>query len=192
MATITMRELLRDAKTVFDQMEADNAPVLITRNGLPVAALVPVDPDHAEAITLAASAELIEDRNRALNAHAEGRTKPLEDLLGGDADEEQSFEAFTAGPGAPTVVAGDTLFNIAKKYLDEDRIGDLVLAVAASVDQIAHGRAHEIAVSKLQSSELQSQHALSAADTAEQSDAAVRNAAFRLGEPPGPEAVGGR
>lgn len=87
MAKVTMRELLRNAKLVFEQMEHDQAPVLITRDGVPCAALVPVDPADAEAMILAAAPNLIADRDRARNAAAEGRTLPLE-LFDEDADDQ--------------------------------------------------------------------------------------------------------
>ena len=79
MAVISVRELLRDATTVFEGMERDREPVLITRRGRPVAALVPVNPEQAEAMILSSAPALIESRRRAEQAIAEGRTTPLED-----------------------------------------------------------------------------------------------------------------
>ena len=81
MAVISVRELLRDATTVFEGMERDREPVLITRRGRPVAALVPVNPEQAEAMILSSAPALIESRRRAEQAIAEGRTTPLEDAL---------------------------------------------------------------------------------------------------------------
>lgn len=142
MASISVRDLLRQAKPVFDQIERDQAPVLITRKGRPFAALVPVDPEHAEALTLSAAPELIENRNRARNARAEGRTKPLEEPLDESEDArrdgtpEKTFETLELGvrPAPRTVtthyvVEGEPLRNLAKMYSDYDRIGQFVADV---------------------------------------------------------------
>jgi prevent-host-death family protein len=74
---VSVRTLLRDASTVFENMERDGEPVLITRRGRPVAALVPVDPEQADALILSAAPEMIESRRQAENARAEGRSTPL-------------------------------------------------------------------------------------------------------------------
>jgi prevent-host-death family protein len=139
MASISVRDLLRKAKPVFDQIERDQAPVLITRKGRPFAALVPVDPEAAEAMTLSAAPELIENRNRAKNARAEGRTEPVEEPL------DESEDALVTAPPEKTVelgvrpaprtvtthyvVEGEQLRNLAKKYSDYDRIGQFAADV---------------------------------------------------------------
>src|SRR6202171_3359678 len=43
MATITLRELARNTATVLQELETTRRPALVTRNGKPVAALVPID-----------------------------------------------------------------------------------------------------------------------------------------------------
>ena len=43
MATITLRELARNTATVLQELETSRRPALVTRNGRPVAALVPID-----------------------------------------------------------------------------------------------------------------------------------------------------
>jgi prevent-host-death family protein len=43
MATVTLRELARNTASVLQEIEASRRPALVTRNGKPVAALVPID-----------------------------------------------------------------------------------------------------------------------------------------------------
>ena len=43
MATVTLRELARNTATVLQELETTRRPALVTRNGRPVAALVPID-----------------------------------------------------------------------------------------------------------------------------------------------------
>jgi prevent-host-death family protein len=93
MAVITVRALLRDATAVFNRIEKDSEPQVITRHGHPVAALVPIDQDQAEAMILSAAPELVESRRRAANARAEGRTTSLSDAL-------RSFEVEQVPEGA--------------------------------------------------------------------------------------------
>lgn len=81
MALVSIRELLRDPKRVFETLETEGAPALVTRRGQVVAALVPVDPSEVNAYVAAALPELIQSRRDAENARAEGRTRPLDDVL---------------------------------------------------------------------------------------------------------------
>ena len=92
MPAMGIRALLRDAKAVFERIEQDQEPVLITRRGRPFAALVPVDPENAEALILSSAPELVESRRRAENSRAEGRTISLEDALR-DLDVDEAAEA---------------------------------------------------------------------------------------------------
>ncbi|WP_170133081.1 type II toxin-antitoxin system Phd/YefM family antitoxin [Arthrobacter livingstonensis] len=99
MATITVRELARNAKEVFDELEESGAPLVITRNGLPVAALVSIDQHEAEAYLIASAPELIENRKHAEAAILEGRTIPLAEALleFGNEPAESEPEEITAG-----------------------------------------------------------------------------------------------
>src|ERR1700732_5021851 len=64
MATVTLRELARNTATVLQELETSRRPALVTRNGRPVAALVPIDetaledwlPEHASVYTRAVAA----------------------------------------------------------------------------------------------------------------------------------------
>lgn len=81
MSTISVRDLQRNAKVIFDALEEDGVPLVITRRGLPVAALVAVNQQEAEAYLLASAPELIENRNSAEKAGLEGRTIQLSEAL---------------------------------------------------------------------------------------------------------------
>ena len=96
MAAICVLALLMYAVAAFEGMERDRGPVLITRRGRPVAALVPVDSEQAEAMILSSAPELIESRRRAQNARAEGRTTPLEVALR-DLDAEEAEDTAQTG-----------------------------------------------------------------------------------------------
>ncbi|WP_164200364.1 type II toxin-antitoxin system Phd/YefM family antitoxin [[Micrococcus luteus] ATCC 49442] len=81
MATITMRDLVRESKRVFDALETDRTPIVVTRNGRPFAALMPLDQDQAEALLLASNPEVAEMQREAERVIASGRAKPLSDAL---------------------------------------------------------------------------------------------------------------
>lgn len=81
MAMISVRDLQRNAKDIFDKVEGDSEPMVITRRGRPIAALMPVNQIQAEAILVSTSAEFIESREHAENARSEGRTVSLQQVL---------------------------------------------------------------------------------------------------------------
>jgi antitoxin (DNA-binding transcriptional repressor) of toxin-antitoxin stability system len=147
MAVMSVRALLRDAAAVFRDMEQDGQPVLITRRGRPVAALVPVDSEQAEALILSSAPELIESRHRAENAIAEGRTTPLETALQ-DLDAEEAAPTIdmeatakaTSGYGYLVSEVGHRLPELTY-LLGADR--------AEQVNQIAKQRAREITLQVL-------------------------------------------
>ncbi|RAN74869.1 hypothetical protein B5P43_27730 [Bacillus sp. SRB_336] len=104
MATITVRELARHAKEVFDELETSRTPLVITRNGLPVAALVSIDQQEAEAYLIASAPELIGNRKNAEAAILEGRTIPLAVAL---LEFENESEGPTAGEPEQADAADD-------------------------------------------------------------------------------------
>jgi prevent-host-death family protein len=64
MATVTLRELARNTAAVLQGVQSSGRPALVTRNGRPVAALIPIDEtaleewllDRAPTVTRAAAA----------------------------------------------------------------------------------------------------------------------------------------
>jgi prevent-host-death family protein len=145
MVAISVRALLRDAATVFEGIERDQVPVLITRRGRPFAALVPVDPDHAEAMILSSAPELVESRRRAENARAEGRTISLEAALHGLEGEDAALPE-------------DVQVGSVKNVVFDDPVGsplaDLAPVVGADraeeIDRIASERVQQITSDVLQ------------------------------------------
>jgi prevent-host-death family protein len=57
MATVTVRELARNTAAVIEGVETSGRPALVTRNGKPVAALVPIDQGALEEWLLAHAAD---------------------------------------------------------------------------------------------------------------------------------------
>jgi antitoxin (DNA-binding transcriptional repressor) of toxin-antitoxin stability system len=149
---VSVRTLLRDASTVFGSLERDGEPILITRRGRPVAALVPVDPEQADAMILSAAPAMIESRRQAETARAEGRTTPLADVLTRlDAmDTEQAAEVRDGKPvrrklERPAAPAGDIARPIGPPPKHWEDLAYLLGArQAAVVNQRAYQCAHEI------------------------------------------------
>jgi prevent-host-death family protein len=81
MAIIGMRELLRDPKKVFSNVEESGEPVLVTNRGRPVAALYPVDAERAEELMLESAPEYLASRRQAENARSQGRTRSLDEAV---------------------------------------------------------------------------------------------------------------
>ena len=60
MAKVSIRELSRNMGTMMDRVARRRKPLLITRAGLPVAALIPIDADALDAWILASAPESID------------------------------------------------------------------------------------------------------------------------------------
>ena len=58
MATVTLRELARNTASVIQGIQTSRRPALVTRNGRPVVALVPIDEVALEDWILRESAEI--------------------------------------------------------------------------------------------------------------------------------------
>jgi prevent-host-death family protein len=58
MATVTLRELARNMASVIQGVQASGRPALVTRNGKPVVALVPINEAALEDWLLTQSAEI--------------------------------------------------------------------------------------------------------------------------------------
>ena len=114
MPIISIRDLTRDSRAVFEALEAnpDGPPHIITRNGKPIAVLVPIDESQVETLLLSAAPGLVRQRDAAAHATAEGRTTSLEDFLAEDGAAAQvartqvSVPAFDAGGAVHERAAG--------------------------------------------------------------------------------------
>lgn len=58
MATVTLRELARNTASVIQEIQTTRRPALVTRNGKPVVALVPIDEVALEDWLLRESADI--------------------------------------------------------------------------------------------------------------------------------------
>jgi antitoxin (DNA-binding transcriptional repressor) of toxin-antitoxin stability system len=83
MSVVKIRELLRDHTAVLERLQANGEPVLLTRNGQAVAALVPVDPQEADRLAVAALPELAARHAGAADARREGRVASAQDVIAG-------------------------------------------------------------------------------------------------------------
>jgi antitoxin (DNA-binding transcriptional repressor) of toxin-antitoxin stability system len=106
MAVVKMRELLREPRPVFEELERSGEPVVLTRDGEAIAALFPIDREQAVEIAMAGLPEFVQSRDRARNARSEGRTAP-------GADFRREFESRHGSGGGeapitPTVAAASS------------------------------------------------------------------------------------
>lgn len=76
MGTIGIRDLSRNASRVIDQVSATGSPMIVTKHGRPVAAVVAVDPEALEDFILATAPEYVAARRTADADLASGRTRP--------------------------------------------------------------------------------------------------------------------
>lgn len=83
MGIVGIRDLSRNASRVVDQVSSTGSPMIITKHGRPVAALVAVDPDALEDFVLATAPAYAADRRAADRDLAADRARPATTVLGG-------------------------------------------------------------------------------------------------------------
>ena len=79
MAVIGIRQLSRNTSQVIKEFEATGEPVIVTREGRPIGALVPVDQSQLQDLVLATAPEFRESHERAKADVEEGATRSLAD-----------------------------------------------------------------------------------------------------------------
>jgi prevent-host-death family protein len=146
MALIGSRTLQRNTKTILDDLERDGEPAVIVRHGRPVAALVPIDQEQAEALVLATSPEF-RRRREAREAAAQPKTRSIEDVIREldeqrtEADDVEADDEET-GPTDETGRKGELI------GLDQDDAGTLIDEVAQTLlgahSDPAHGKVVEL------------------------------------------------
>jgi prevent-host-death family protein len=82
MATVNVRDLQRNPARVLRELEETGRPAFVTRNGRPVAVLMPIDEDDLLDYVLANAPEYVADMRKADEAIAAGeRGTPLDEAL---------------------------------------------------------------------------------------------------------------
>ena len=82
MPTIGIRELSNNTSSVVEEVSRSGRPMLVTKNGKPVAALVAVDEDALLDYVLATSPEYVRSIKLAQSEIAQGdRGRDLEEVL---------------------------------------------------------------------------------------------------------------
>ncbi|MDX6627660.1 MAG: Antitoxin Phd YefM, type toxin-antitoxin system [Solirubrobacterales bacterium] len=123
MASITARKLSRNTASVIDELVDTGEPVMIVRNGQPVAVLSAVDPAHVEDAVLSAAPEFTEVLAEADAAAAAGETSTFEEIFAeGEDDVEQ-------GGDQDPVAGGEYETKLDPVVLD-DLVGTVVGHVA--------------------------------------------------------------
>lgn len=80
--SVGIRELAERASAVVSEVTDSGRPMLVTRRGQPVAAVVPVDEDELLDYVLAHSPEYVADMRTADNTIAAGeRGRPMEEIF---------------------------------------------------------------------------------------------------------------
>lgn len=81
MATVSIRELARNASRVVEDVSRTKRPALVTKHGAPVAAVVPLSAEEVEDLVLARAPEILEDLAAGEADIAAGATVSLHDAL---------------------------------------------------------------------------------------------------------------
>ena len=76
MGTIGIRDLSRNASQVIDQVSTTGNPMIVTKHGRPVVAVIAVDPDALEDFVLATAPEYAAAMGAADADLAAGRARP--------------------------------------------------------------------------------------------------------------------
>lgn len=81
MATFSIRELARNASRVVEDVSRTKRPALVTKHGIPVAAVVPLSADEIEDLVLARAPEILQDLAAGEADITSGGTVSLHDAL---------------------------------------------------------------------------------------------------------------
>ncbi len=92
MAVIGLRELSREPKKVVEKLQSGEGPVIITKQGKPIAALVELTEENIAEYALAALPEFVERRERAREEIATGGGRPSSDVLAEVEAEDKGYD----------------------------------------------------------------------------------------------------
>ena len=97
MTTVGIRDLGRNPSEVVDEVSKTGRPAFITRNGRPVAVMLPISEDDLEDYVLANAPSFVRSRDQADRDFADHRTRSLRDALA-DMGEDLPTSNTTARP----------------------------------------------------------------------------------------------
>ena len=81
MGTVSIRDLARETSKVVDEVAKSGRPMLVTRRGKPIAAVVPVDPDALEDFVLENSPSFVRAVKAAKRELSTGRTRSATEVF---------------------------------------------------------------------------------------------------------------
>lgn len=131
---VGIRELSRDTSRIVQEFERTGEPVIVTREGRPIGALVAVDQRRLEDLVLATAPEFVERRRRAEEEVRAGQTQSLRELAA-----ERGVE-----PPAETP-AEASLTELASESTAEQLSSLEEVLAPKMMDQIKHGVADQVA-----------------------------------------------
>lgn len=74
MATVSIRELGQNASGVISDVAKNGRPIVVTKHGAPVAAVIAINPDELEDLVLSKAPQFLEDFAAADDDVRKGRT----------------------------------------------------------------------------------------------------------------------
>ncbi len=109
MAIVGIRDLNRHTKDVIEKLESTREPVILTRQGQPIATILPVDQSRLNDLVISAAPEFAESMQNAEREFEAGETRPLREAMADirarrtteDAVTESQAEMSEEGAGEP-------------------------------------------------------------------------------------------
>lgn len=150
MPIVKMRELLRSPNAVFDDLEKDGEPILITRNGDPLAMLTRIEPAEAMSAVMSALPEFIDRRRQAEFARSEGRVAPADAVLArlssdAMATEDQTRKA-TSSEIRDSMSRKDLVAAVADAAVVEQKTVDVVLRALQSTLEVVAAKGAKVSI----------------------------------------------
>ncbi len=97
MTTVGIRDLGRNPSEVVDEVSRTGRPAIVTKNGRPVAVMLPISEEDLEDYILANAPSFVRARKEAERDFAEHRTRSLMDALADMGEDLPTGQ----GPGRP-------------------------------------------------------------------------------------------